>query len=57
MPEPSFLDLSEMQVGEAHVMLRETNQGRVDVIVLASFDSVAEAEAWVDAALPEPVYH
>ena len=57
MPDLSFLDLSEMQVGEAHVMLRETNEGRVDVIVLASFDSAAEAETWVDAILPESVYH
>ncbi|MEK9646726.1 MAG: hypothetical protein VW547_14400 [Alphaproteobacteria bacterium] len=57
MPELSFLDLSETEVGEARVMLRQTGQGRVDVIVLASFQNAAQAEAWVDAALPEPVYH
>lgn len=57
MPELSFLDLSETEVGEARVMLRETGQGRVDVIVLASFESAAEAEAWVDVVLPEPAYH
>lgn len=38
-------------------MSRETSQGRVDVVIFASFESAAEAEAWVDAALPEPVYH
>ena len=64
MPEPSFFDLSEAQVleelaeiGEARVMSRETSQGRVDVVIFASFESAAEAEAWVDAVLPEPVYH
>jgi len=57
MPEPSFFDLSEAQVGETRVMLRETSQGRVDVIIFASFESAAEAEAWVDGILPEPVYH
>jgi len=57
MPEPSFFDLPEAQVGEARVMLRETSQGRVDVIIFASFESAAEAEAWVDGILPEPVYH
>lgn len=57
MPVPSFFDLSEAQVGEARVMLRETSQGRVDVIIFASFESAAEAEAWVDGILPEPMYH
>jgi hypothetical protein len=57
MPEPSFFDPSETQVGEARVMLRQTSQGQVDVIIFASFESAAEAEAWVDAILPEPAYH
>ncbi len=58
MPEPSFFfDLPETQVGEARVMLRQTSQGQVDVIIFASFESAAEAQVWVDAMLPEPVYH